>query len=767
MGSSKTGGKRFIEPFKNVFGGQDRQRFSNQYRRPIQFAALLGVSLLAVVALRLWDPVAVVMLRDHVFASYQQFAPKALKSTAPVKIIAIDAESQRRMGPWPWTGPTLTRFLQKLAQANPAAIGLTIPPPGNETAQLTEQIKRLVTLAPDEKRAALQAVATPLITELKKSGLHPALKPAGALVFSTAEPAQATPANVLFKGKLITQLLPLETRAFLAQRPAVSPHRFTAILINRAHPPSAQGHAVPSLPSRLPLLYRDGSTIYVQLAAAVVARAQGVGHFELQRAGAQWPWSSLFYNDLQLNIGDIRVPLDRHARLRQYDGFNKTIPVLPAWKILAGESPLKALQGHILLIGGPENANGALQRTAQAVSQILLGAPVTRPAYGTAVEIAVLCLAAILAAFLVYISGPLQGLLLAFTIAGGFAFFSWLGFEGSGLLLDPLYPALGIGFAVSIAILQRQWLRHKERAEIAQLFTGRLAPALIEEVQSQPLGQTFEPQLTHLTFMHFEIRGMPDLSASGQHLERRFARAAARLFGMTNKTFLEYRGWIEHFEGDAVDAVWNAPITDPDHTYHAATAVLELARKFAHFNSQMEKRARQHNRLFRPLNFHCGIDTAPALIGHLGATLNREFTITSTARNQARQLQELARHLGLSCLVSTSAAAEIPDLALLEIGKALDFLQITPPVPLPSHTSTSESTRVFVLLGDEIMLRSETFRRLRANHKRLLAAIAKGQLREAVSLLKTCHILGGSKLSKFYRLIAASLQHARQKRNAA
>lgn len=97
-------------------------------------ALLLGLYLPPVPALGL--------LRATAFDTYQSLYPRVQRQT-PVVIVAIDEESLRRYGQWPWPRTWLARIVGTVAAARPAAIGINILMPESDRlspARLPEMV---------------------------------------------------------------------------------------------------------------------------------------------------------------------------------------------------------------------------------------------------------------------------------------------------------------------------------------------------------------------------------------------------------------------------------------------------------------------------------------------------------------------------------------------------------------------------------------------------------------------------------------------------
>src|SRR5689334_21725090 len=73
-------------------------------------------------ALRIHDGPLVVELRNKVFDAYQRVEPRVYDPKAPVRILAIDEESLKRIGQWPWPRETLARIIERLTGAGAAVV---------------------------------------------------------------------------------------------------------------------------------------------------------------------------------------------------------------------------------------------------------------------------------------------------------------------------------------------------------------------------------------------------------------------------------------------------------------------------------------------------------------------------------------------------------------------------------------------------------------------------------------------------------------------
>ena len=90
------------------------------------YALILGAVIAGALALRIWDPSPVALLRALVFDTYQEISPRQFDPDLPLRIVDIDEESLKRIGQWPWPRTILAELVRKLSDDGAAAIGFDI-----------------------------------------------------------------------------------------------------------------------------------------------------------------------------------------------------------------------------------------------------------------------------------------------------------------------------------------------------------------------------------------------------------------------------------------------------------------------------------------------------------------------------------------------------------------------------------------------------------------------------------------------------------------
>ncbi len=98
----------------------------------------------------------------------------------------------------------------------------------------------------------------------------------------------------------------------------------------------------------------------------------------------------------------------------------------------------------------------------------------------------------------------------------------------------------------------------------------------------------------------------------------------------------QYDGFVEKFVGDAVMAIFGAPVAHEDDPERALRAALAMQERMAGVNGRWQKR------LGKALALHVGVNTGPVVAGSIGADKGGAYAVTGDTVNTASRLQSAA-----------------------------------------------------------------------------------------------------------------------------
>ena len=150
----------------------------------------------------------------------------------------------------------------------------------------------------------------------------------------------------------------------------------------------------------------------------------------------------------------------------------------------------------------------------------------------------------------------------------------------------------------------------------------------------EPAADGAEPDRRPVTILFADLSGF---TALGERLDPEDVRALqSDLFQQMAAAIERYEGFVEKFVGDAVMAVFGAPVSHEDDPERALRAALAMREQVAILDG------RWAGRLGRPLALHTGIHTGPVVAGTLGSTPSAGYTVTGDTVNTTSRLQTAA-----------------------------------------------------------------------------------------------------------------------------
>jgi adenylate cyclase len=184
----------------------------------------------------------------------------------------------------------------------------------------------------------------------------------------------------------------------------------------------------------------------------------------------------------------------------------------------------------------------------------------------------------------------------------------------------------------AVAITQgRLAERLREESERRERLQRYHSPAVVERIMAQAHGDgVLEAQDRDITVLFADLVGFTTLSETLPPSE--VASLLNRFFSeMTDAIFSE-EGTVDKFIGDAILAVFGAPVEQPDHARRAVRAAQAMRRAVARLNAAGG----------RPLRVRYAINSGVAIAGDVGSARRREYTVLGDVVNTAARLESLA-----------------------------------------------------------------------------------------------------------------------------
>jgi adenylate cyclase len=355
----------------------------------------------------------------------------------------------------------------------------------------------------------------------------------------------------------------------------------------------------------VPMVTGIAGRLMPSLSAELLRVAQGAETHVLRTTGGSTGASGGPVAAVAMQTGAHEIPLEADARFRIHYAGARPDRVTPAADLLGAEGIDPALRerldGRIVLVGSSAPGLSDIRTTplggqvagvmlhAEIIEQIAAGAFLTRPGWMRGVELLLVALSGLTLTLVQLRNRALPGLVAALALGGGAGLGGVLAFAQAGVLFDPVLPVLTV-LAVGLPGPTLGALaRRRARRAIRDRFAGCLAPELIGRIEADPEGAlTPAGAERDVTVIFVDLRGFSALT-KGMAPDRVVALVNTCLSALAD-ALVAHGATIDKVMGDAVMAVWNAPVRRDDHAAAGLRAIAGVAAAVERANTSLAAR---------------------------------------------------------------------------------------------------------------------------------------------------------------------------------
>jgi adenylate cyclase len=213
-----------------------------------------------------------------------------------------------------------------------------------------------------------------------------------------------------------------------------------------------------------------------------------------------------------------------------------------------------------------------------------------------------------------------------------------------------LIPLCELWVALLCSVVYNSLRLYVEKKLLEQSLAAHLSPALVKRVLSDPNLRRRGGSKQEVSMMFTDIENFSRISETMHpddlvNLLNQYFEAALQCIHETDGTVMD-------LVGDAIFAIWNAPVEQSDHGERAFRAALKLQTQLAAFN------AAQQN---LPLRTRVGLHTGVVCVGNIGSELRFDYAAVGENTNLASRLEGLNKHLGTRVLASRAIQRVVED----------------------------------------------------------------------------------------------------------
>lgn len=386
------------------------------------------------------------------------------------------------------------------------------------------------------------------------------------------------------------------------------------------------------------------------------------------------------------------------ARAAAESGFSnvKQIPINFAAKpfsykiisfadVLAGTFDKSAIEGKIIMVGATAGILQDFHPTptsrdfmpgvelhANLAQQLLEGKKMSEQGFwGTFFMMVIFSFTG---AFLLF-SSPLRYLGLVFAAALiGYPLAAFAMYQ-TGVALNIVYP-LSAWILAGLAVL---WYRNKTEIratnEIKKAFSHYVSPIVVNELAKDPSALKLGGKRQKITVLFSDIVGFTTL-AEKLTPEDTVALLNDYLTAMTEVIF-SYNGTLDKYQGDAIMALFGAPLDDPHQAVNACQTALGMRRALTQLHEKWNAIAALpfKDELIK-LDFRVGIATGQAVVGNVGSEKRFDYTAIGDIVNLGSRLESVNKKYGTRIMLDKDTFTTVTDNHNPFVYRKLDTVRV-------------------------------------------------------------------------------------------
>lgn len=415
-----------------------------------------------------------------------------------------------------------------------------------------------------------------------------------------------------------------------------------------------------------PIFYYNNK-YYLSLPLAVYIQLNPKAHLEISE------------NYIKINNHNIRINSDQNgsfAYINWYKPLKGAVQAhksYSAWQIIKsyelikkGQKPLispETFKNKIILIGTTATTLKDIRSTSLAADHPGVDIQATcinnlldnKFMYKPSILSSFVTLAIILTIVFISISAlsPLYSAMASLFIMLGY-FHLCLYSYANNYAIDVITPHVIILYSLSIGYGFKFFNENKSKNQIQTLMAKYVSSDVMNAILKDIEGAKLGGKRAEITVLFADIRNFTAISESLE--PEKVSSILNTYFSKIVPIILKNNGMINKFMGDAVLAVFGAPVENDDHPKDALKCALEIMEKLNQLQQIWKKEGKPH------IDIGIGINTGVAFVGNIGCEDRLEYTVIGDTVNIAYRLDSLNKQLNTKLLISSYTYEKIKDI---------------------------------------------------------------------------------------------------------
>ena len=207
-----------------------------------------------------------------------------------------------------------------------------------------------------------------------------------------------------------------------------------------------------------------------------------------------------------------------------------------------------------------------------------------------------------------------------------------------GLLIDVTWSLLSQFVTGTLAFYLKFREQYKLRQQIKKQFEHYLDPRQVKELQKNPDLLQLGGEKRYCTFLFTDVRGFTAMSEKLEPEE--VTKIMNKALTIQQEAVQKYGGMVDKYIGDAMMAIFNAPLDLEEHEHKAVLTAIEIQKNIKEADIGVE--------------IGVGVNSGYAVIGNMGSASRFDYTAIGDAVNTAARFESATKQVGVDLIIGES-----------------------------------------------------------------------------------------------------------------
>lgn len=191
-------------------------------------------------------------------------------------------------------------------------------------------------------------------------------------------------------------------------------------------------------------------------------------------------------------------------------------------------------------------------------------------------------------------------------------------------------------------------ITYRSQQQVEKAFQFYVSPEMAHQMRDNPTALSLGGENVFATALFTDIAGFSQITETMNATE--VSNMLNAYFTEVMNEIFEKKGTLIKFIGDAVFALWGAPIKSADHAKLATLTAIAISKAVERFNA---------SKRFPALHTRIGVNTGPMLVGNLGSERRFDYTAIGDSVNLASRVEGINKYFGTSILITDATKKEL------------------------------------------------------------------------------------------------------------